>query len=83
MEQRSDIKRFGITLGELLMASLVILGAVLTFWISTTVRLNSLEIRMNTSEKKFENIDNKLDKITEGVNDLKVTLQNKADKKDN
>jgi peptidoglycan hydrolase CwlO-like protein len=83
MEQRSEIKRLSITLGELLMASLVILGSVLTFWISTTVRLNSLESRMNTSEKKFDNIDNKLDKITEGVNDLKVTLQNKADKKDN
>jgi hypothetical protein len=70
----------GITMGELLTASIVIIGVVLTFWKNTDVRLSALEMRMNARERTDEQTSTKLDKLQDGINDIKVTLQNKQDK---
>ena len=70
----------GITMGELLGASIVVIGVVLTFWKNTDVRLSALEMRMNARERSEEQTSSKLDKLQDGINEIKVTLQNKQDK---
>lgn len=73
-------ERRTITPGELLAASVVVVGAVLSFWISTNTRLAVLEKRMDLVEKTTEAVNQKLDKLQDGINDIKVTLQNKQDR---
>lgn len=80
MEKQID-KKFGITMGELIGASIVILGAVLMFWKTTDVRISALEIRMENKEKIDDQISSKLDKLQETINEVKIALQNKEDKK--
>lgn len=74
-------KKLGVTMGELIGASIVILGAVLMFWKTTDVRISALEIRMENKEKFDDQISVKLDKLQESINDVKISLQNKEDKK--
>lgn len=80
MEKQID-KKFGITMGELIGASIVILGAVLMFWKTTDVRISALEIRMENKEKIDDQISSKLDRLQESINEVKIALQNKEDKK--
>lgn len=80
MEKAID-KKFGVTMGELIGASIVILGAVLMFWKTTDVRISALEIRMENKEKVDDQISLKLDKLQESINEVKISLQNKEDKK--
>ena len=65
---------------ELLGASIVVIGVVLTFWKNTDVRLSALEMRMNAKERADEQQIQKLDKLQDGINEIKITLQNKQDK---
>lgn len=74
-------KKLGITMGELIGASIVILGALLMFWKTTDVRISALEIRMQNKEKVDDQISSKLDKLQETINEVKIALQNKEDKK--
>ena len=67
-------------MGELLGASIVVIGVVLTFWKNTDVRLSALEMRMNARERSEEQTSTKLDKLQDGINEIKITLQNKQDK---
>jgi hypothetical protein len=80
MEKQID-KKFGVTMGELIGASIVILGAVLMFWKTTDVRISALEIRMENKEKVDDQISSKLDRLQESINEVKIALQNKEDKK--
>lgn len=73
-------ERRSITPGELLTASIVVVGAVLSFWINTHTRLALLEKRMDTAEASNTAINQKLDKLQDGINEIKVTLQNKQDR---
>lgn len=68
-------------MGELMTASIVIISAMLMFWKTTDVRISALEIRMQNKEKIDDQISIKLDKLQESVNELKIALQNKEDKK--
>ncbi len=77
-----------ITFGELIMASLTVIGAIMGFWINTNVRLSALEQSRNIQESNytetkasFREIGNKLDKLNDGQNEIKITLQNKQDRK--
>jgi hypothetical protein len=70
----------GISMGELLGASIVVIGVVLTFWKNTDVRLSALEMRMDAKERADEQQIQKLDKLQDGINEIKITLQNKQDK---
>jgi peptidoglycan hydrolase CwlO-like protein len=77
-----------ITLGELITASIVVIGCILTFWINTNVRLSALEISKSQQENNntdiktsFKEIGAKLDKLNDGQNEIKVSLQNKVDRK--
>jgi hypothetical protein len=73
-------ERRSITPGELLAASIVVIGAVLSFWISTSTRLTALEIRIGVQEETNKQVNSKLDKLQDGINEIKVTLQNKQDR---
>ena len=70
------------------MASLTVIGAILGFWINTNVRLSALEMSKSIQETNFTDtkasfreIGAKLDKLNEGQNEIKVSLQNKQDRK--
>lgn len=81
MENKQVEKRLGITMGELMTASIVIISAMLMFWKTTDVRISALEIRMSNKEKTDDQISIKLDKLQESINEVKISLQNKEDKK--
>lgn len=82
MEQQPQKKwKSGITLGELITALAMVIVGMLTFWKTTDVRLSALELRMNSKEKADDQINFKLDKLQDGINDVKITLQNKQDRK--
>ena len=44
------------------------------------VKLKELDMRLSVVEKQDDEIYTKLDKLVQAVNDLKVLLQNKADR---
>jgi hypothetical protein len=69
-----------INITELLIASACIISSVLIFWKNTDVRLTALEIRVEKQEQSSEKIIQKLDNLQEGINDVKVALQNKEDR---
>ena len=81
IEKRENWLKSGITIGELLAASLVVAASVLMFWKTTDIRLSALEIRMNEKEKMDQKINEKLDKLQDGVNDVRLTLKDKQDRK--
>lgn len=77
-----------ITVGELVSACIIIVGAILVFWINTNVRLTALEVQNKQQDElfielkgAFEKVNNKLDRLSDGQNEIKITLQNKQDKK--
>lgn len=78
--EESQVRK-SITFGELIAVTVVIIGAVLMFWKTTDIRLSALEIRMNEKDKINEQISDKLDRLQDGVNDVKLTLKDKQDRK--
>ena len=70
-----------ITLGELLAAGIVVIGVCLSFWKSTDIRLSTLELRMQVVEQNNNTINVKLDKLQDGINDVKLSLKDKQDRK--
>ncbi len=82
MEQQNlPKKRLGITHGELIGAIIVIIGALLMFWKTTDVRLSALELRMNSNDKNTEQVNTKLDRLQDGMNEIKIALKDKQDRK--
>ena len=77
----ATIKKEGISLVELLGASLMVIVAVLGFWKNTDVRLSRLELVTEQQNKDREIINAKLDKLQESVNTINVSLINKQDRK--
>jgi hypothetical protein len=74
-----------ITLSQLLSVTLPISAglviSLLMFWKNTDVRLKALEIRVDANEKNEERIMSKLDDLQKSVNDIKIALQDKQDRK--
>lgn len=70
-----------INLIELIIACSAVFGTALLFWKNTDVRLSGLEIRIEKQEQNSDKIMQKLDALQMGINDLKVSLQNKEDRK--
>ena len=81
MEQRQSKWERGISLGELLTAFFIIAGVCLMFWKTTDIRLSALELQMQQKSQNDKSISDKLDKLQDGINDVKVVLQNKQDRK--
>lgn len=74
-----------VTLSQLLSVTLPISAglviSLLMFWKNTDVRLKALEIRVDANEKNEERIMGKLDELQKSVNDIKIALQDKQDRK--
>jgi hypothetical protein len=70
-----------ISYSEFIGLCIAIMSAALIFWKTTDVRLSALELRMERTEKSEDIINAKLDKLQEGINDVKISIQNKQDKK--
>ena len=77
----ATIKKEGISLIELLSASVIVIAAVLGFWKNTDVRLSRLELITEQQYKDREIINAKLDKLQESVNTINLSLINKQDRK--
>jgi hypothetical protein len=81
-----------ITLTHLMVACITILGGVLGFWKGTDVRLTTVEVKLQQQEirngaydENNKTVNLKLDHLqettTNGLNEIKVAMQNKADRK--
>ena len=55
-------------------------GALLKIYLDMTIKINELDIRVNQAESKDEVLFKKLDKISEQLTQLSISLQNKQDK---
>ncbi len=74
-------ERRSVSIAELLGFSAIIIGSILMFWKTTDIRLSALELRMNEKEKTDQQISDKLDKLQDGINDVRLTLKDKQDRK--
>lgn len=90
--EESNFMKKQITLGELLAASFVVVGVVLTFWINTNVRLAVLELEyltlkgaIETQSVQYKNDNNKLfnkmDDLQKGQQDIQLSLKDKENRK--
>lgn len=79
MEQME--KKAGVTHGEIIGAAFIMIGAMLMFWKTTDVRLSALEIRLNEAEKNRTEVSSKLDVLQNSINDVKLALKDKVDRK--
>jgi hypothetical protein len=82
----------GVNLGQLILAAISVGGTIMGFWINTSTRLSVLENndktyhdertveKMETQEFRKE-IRGEFQILRDGQNDIKVTLQNKQDRK--
>ena len=81
-----------IKLGELIGFTIVILTSVISAYVSIRVHVSTVETEiMYIKQQRAEDLQNrknldektdqKLDKVIEGLNEIKVQIQNKADKK--
>lgn len=88
----TDKLKTTITLGQLLGVGITILGAIIIFVVMVNVRLSNLENNQASLKDSYKDfgvkmdkfIDaqtGKFDKFTETLNEIKVMLQNKVDKK--
>ena len=79
MEKEQSPKRT-ITLGQALAVAVTILGALITFYTQTQVRMGNMEIRMHDVESRdaeFEKINAKLDHMQLEIYDIKLEVVKK------
>jgi peptidoglycan hydrolase CwlO-like protein len=85
MEQKQPYLKKVITVGEVLGFAITTLAIAISFYTNTTIRLTALEMRMQNSEKdydqykkgqqEFQNrIEAKLDVIKDDINKVKVEI---------
>ena len=70
-----------ISMGQLLLLAATIVGTAITFYTQTEIRLKELELRMTLQERKIADFNSKMDLMIQGQNDIKIILENKADRK--
>ena len=81
-----------ITFGQLLGVGITILGAIIIFVVMVNVRLSNLENNQTGLKDSYREFNNKLDKFidvynsktdkfTTDLNDIKILLHDKVDKK--
>ena len=69
-----------INITELIIGCVCVIGSILMFWKNTDVRLTALEIRVQKQEENSDKIMQKLDALQQGINEVKVSLQDKQDR---
>lgn len=60
--------------------AITFLGALLKIYTDMTIKINELDIRVKAAESKDEVLFRKLDKISDQLTELSISLQNKQDK---
>ena len=68
-----NVKR-SVTLGELIVSGVTVIGCVLTFWLNTNVRLNALELNQRNAEKKYDDLNENLQKMNEKIDKLSESV---------
>jgi hypothetical protein len=76
-----SIMKKSFTLGEAFIAIFTLIGVMITFYSTVQVRLSSLEIRVTQMETQYSKQDGKLERIENGINEIKLQLKDKADRK--
>lgn len=68
--------------------AILIFGGLLTIYVRVNVKLAELDLRMKVSENRLKDVEDtdhemnsKLDKIIDKINDIKVDIQNKENRK--
>lgn len=68
--------------------AILIFGGLLTIYVRVNVKLAELDLRMKVSENRLKDVENtdhemneKLDKILEKINDVKIEMQNKENRR--
>lgn len=55
-------------------------GVILKIYLDITIKINELDVRVKQAESKDEVLFKKLDKISDQLTELSISLQNKQDK---
>lgn len=78
-------RRINLTIGQLLSSLVTIVIVIFAAWVSITGRVKALEvsseIRFKQIEKTQGKTDSQFEKILDELSDIKVAMENKADKK--
>ena len=68
--------------------AIIIFGGLIAIYVRVNVKLTELELRMKVSENRLKDVEDtdnamngKLDKILEKINDVKIELQHKENRK--
>lgn len=66
----------------ILIQSVAFIGAFAKMFTDMKIKLKELDIRLSSVEKKDNEIGDKLEKIFDRLNDIKLSLKDKADRDD-
>lgn len=81
MSEREQIKRVGITMGELLGATIAVLISITSYWISTERRLTILEAQMKEEQATKQEFKQDMKELKNSMQRIELLLKDKADKK--
>lgn len=81
MAERENIKRVGITMGELLGATIAVLISITSYWISTERRLTILEAQMKEEQATKQEFKQDMKELKNSMQRIELLLKDKADKK--
>lgn len=81
MAERAQIKRVGITIGELIGATIAVIISISSYWISTERRLTILEAQMKEEQAAKEEFKQDMKELKNGIQRIELLLKDKADKK--
>jgi len=69
-----------VTLGQLITVGISLLVMIAGSWVNMSNRIQALEIKTNYRETDINIIINKIDKIQEDINCIKIDMKGKVDK---
>jgi len=81
MAEREQIKRVGITIGELIGATIAVIISISSYWISTERRLTILEAQMKEEQAAKAEFNQDMKELKNGIQRIELLLKDKQDKK--
>ena len=81
MAEREQIKRVGITIGELIGATIAVIMSISSYWISTERRLTILEAQMKEEQAAKAEFKQDMKELKNGIQRIELLLKDKQDKK--
>jgi hypothetical protein len=64
----------------ILIQSIVFIGGFVKMFTDMNIKLKELDIRLRAVEKREDDIGDKLERIFDSLNDIKLSLKDKADR---